>query len=191
MKHNQAFTVVELLTAMAIFSILLAIVVGIFIQSLRSQRILIHLIAINDNTGLVLEQMAREIRSGYDFCDENQALCDTVNFSNLSFFNYRGEMVNYVFNSDAKRVERNGLILTAPDVEVRDLKFRVYQDDNDENPINNICNPWRIVITMEVGSSNHRISQISRLQTTVSSRILPRESPRASEQIIQQCGSRN
>jgi len=66
-KSQAGFTLVELIVAMSIFLIAIVIIVGAFIRSLRTQRIVNHLMAVNSNTSLVIEQMAREIRTGYEF----------------------------------------------------------------------------------------------------------------------------
>ncbi|MST04418.1 MAG: prepilin-type N-terminal cleavage/methylation domain-containing protein [Candidatus Pacebacteria bacterium] len=67
-KINAGFTVVELLVSMAIFVILVGIVSGIFVNSLRIQKAVISLMATNDNSSLVLESIARDIRTGSNFC---------------------------------------------------------------------------------------------------------------------------
>ena len=74
-SSRAGFTLVELLVAFSIFAILVAVVSGSFVRSLRIQRVALELMAINDNMAITLEQMMREMRTGYNFC---------TNTSNLS-----------------------------------------------------------------------------------------------------------
>lgn len=67
-KKNEGFTVAELMVAAGFFVVVLGIVVGGFTSAIRSQRDIAALISVNNNMGLVLEQIAREIRVGQNFC---------------------------------------------------------------------------------------------------------------------------
>jgi prepilin-type N-terminal cleavage/methylation domain-containing protein len=68
MNNKHGFTLVEMLVAIAIFSIVVAIGVGGFVHALRTQREISALIATETNASTALEQMAREIRTGELFC---------------------------------------------------------------------------------------------------------------------------
>ncbi len=65
---NSGFTLVELLVAIALFTIIVGVAVGGFTNALRTQRQVSSLIATQSNVSLALEQIAREIRTGYLFC---------------------------------------------------------------------------------------------------------------------------
>ncbi|MEK7481758.1 MAG: prepilin-type N-terminal cleavage/methylation domain-containing protein [Patescibacteria group bacterium] len=64
----KAFTVIELIVAMTVFVVLMSIAAGGFIHLLKSQRVVAALMTANDSASLTMEQMAREIRTGYNFC---------------------------------------------------------------------------------------------------------------------------
>lgn len=66
---KRGFTLIELLVAIGVFSILVAIGIGGFARALHTQREVAALIASQSNVSLALEQVAREIRTGYLFCD--------------------------------------------------------------------------------------------------------------------------
>lgn len=178
-SEKHAFTIVELLVAMSIFTIVIVLVVGIFIQGLRSQRILNHLMAINDNTALVIEQAAREMRTGYGF---SQAAPNSMDFTN-----FRGEPTSYIFDLETGSISRNNVVLTTPEALITDAGFILSQNDSDDNPDDNICNPWRVSIFMSVHSIDPEIEQVSKIQTTVTSRVLPIDSPSADQALINQC----
>jgi prepilin-type N-terminal cleavage/methylation domain-containing protein len=67
---RSGFTLVELLVAIALFSIVVVIASSGFVSALRTQRQVASLISTQSNMTLVLEQMAREVRTGYLFCHE-------------------------------------------------------------------------------------------------------------------------
>jgi len=115
-RLQKGFTLIELIIAIGLFSIIVTIAVGGFVNVLRTQRQVSGLIAVQSNAGLALEQMAREIRTGYLFCRDiggttPNANCPspptapdlgcTVNAdltwtcSNLHFYNAQTEEVNY------------------------------------------------------------------------------------------------
>ena len=57
----KGFTLVELLVAIGIFSILMAVGVGGFVHALHTQREVAALIATQSNASIALEQMARDL----------------------------------------------------------------------------------------------------------------------------------
>jgi len=187
--QKQGFTLAELIVAMSVFIILLTIAVGVFIQTLKSQRLLTDLMAVSNNSGLVLEQMVREIRTGYNFSTSTGAGTDCL--AKICFTNYEGKKIDFdLVNNRVVRKENNlnQIPISAPDVSVNYLSFIVSQE-NQGGLKPSFCNPWRITILMEVASKKANVFQKIPLQTTVSSRVLPVEAPGASEQIIEQCGS--
>lgn len=69
-------TLVEFLVAFGIFTFLITIASGSFIRSVRIQRAALQLMAVNDNMGITIEQMMREMRTGYNFCTGASPLSD-------------------------------------------------------------------------------------------------------------------
>lgn len=190
---QSGFTMVELLVAMGIFSVLVTIAVGVFVNTARNQRLLIDLIAVNNNAGGVLEQMAREIRTGYRFCEEQNpaSACDTKE-NKLKFENHRGESVTYAYDETRRAVTRTvGAItsnLTAGEAYISYLSFIVAQKNQNSDSGDDQCSPWRITIVMGVRPRNVAFEdRVTRLQTTVSSRVLPSEAKDAPALVIQEC----
>lgn len=179
-KKEKGFTIVELLVAMSVFAVLLTVAVGVFVRVIRTQRNLVHRMNINNNAGSVLEQITRDLRTGYNFCPvdfENGEKCDLIETNSLVFTNRNGDSINYSLVN--KAVKKDGIQLTASDVEINRLKFIIRQD--------NVCDPWRITILMGVGSNKVEQDQYINLQATVSSRVLPRETLGAPQSVIDKC----
>lgn len=165
---RSGFTLVELLVAMGIFSVVVTIAVGGFTVALRSQRQAAGLLAANSNVSITIEQMAREIRTGYNFCTLQNCL-----LSELTFKNARGEDVTYRLNNGAierKAVPAGGSAefqkITADNVLIRHLEFYLNGREAGDG-----LQP-RITIALGVSSPEIGISgSVVNLQTTVSSRL--------------------
>ncbi len=59
---------------------------------------------INNNAGSVLEQITRDIRTGYNFCPVNFGngeKCDFIETNSLIFTNRNGDSVNYSLEDEA------------------------------------------------------------------------------------------
>lgn len=183
-KKEGGYTIVELIVAMSVFTILLTVAVGIFTRTIRIQRSLVYRMAVNNNAGLVLEQISRDIRTGYFFCGNGADPCDEDG-SSVSFIDHKGRDVTYLLDENgaiAKTTAGAGTVaLTAGDIVVKYFNFRVTQIDSD------ICNPWRITIRMRIGSDETDPGQDVMLQTTVSSRVLPVEAAGVSQEVINRC----
>jgi len=172
---QTGFTVVELLVAMSVFTILLSIAIGIFVNGLKSERYLTDLMSVNNNSGIVLEQMAREIRTGYNFALGGD--CSSITFVNgqktspgaSSITSYELE------GGKIKRTENNVEgFLTSSEILVKNLCFEIQKYGSTD--IARRCSPWRITILMEVDTRDAETnSKTSFVQTTVSSRVLPIE----------------
>lgn len=164
LKTNAGFTLVELLVAMGLFSVITSIAVGGFVSILRSERQAAGLLAANSNVSLSVEQMAREIRTGFDFCTVQSCL-----LSELSFRNAREEDVTYRLQGGAieRRVGSGAFQkITAGNVSVRYLKFYLQgrEAGDGEQP--------RVTIALGVSAIELGVSEnIASLQTTVSARL--------------------
>ena len=152
---NKGFTIIELMVAMSLFVIVVGITSGTFVRSLRTQRQLVALMAANDNASQTLEQMTREIRTGMEF---------TASASRLSFTNAADERVTY--DLAGNRIERNGRVLTASNVLVKYLTFIARGAEVGDGV------STRITVLLGVSAKGKMESFVTRLQTTVASRVL-------------------
>ncbi len=163
-SKNAGFTLAELLVAMSVFIIVTVVAVGAFIQSLKSERHLVTMIAVDNEIQTALEQMSREIRTGYLFTTStNPSVL-------LSFYNASGASTTYRLSS-ANALLRNGVPITSSNVVVKSLNFIVSQNSGS-------CSPWRVTINLGVGAAgaDKSVAPVY-IQTTVSSRTLPKDVP--------------
>ena len=167
LKNNKGFTMVELLVAIASFIIIVSIAVGGFSGALRSQRQSIALLNANYNSSLVLEQMAREIRTGTNFCINQSIACSE---SQLVFTNAYSQNVVYRLNNSGIEKSIDGGTfkkITADDVVVDYLKFILNGQTFGDGK------QTRITILMGIKSKESSVSSsVVNLQTTVSPRVL-------------------
>lgn len=165
LNSKNGFTIVELIVSMSLFVILFSITTGVFVQSLRTQRATVALIAANSNASLAIEQMAREMRTGKNFSQTSQ--------QEIDFTNAKGEAVIYKLDSSFPVIEKSadgGITfkkITADNVLVKNLNFLLFTG-SPADPY-----PPRITIIIQAGTNALQVSGVSiNLQTTVSARVL-------------------
>lgn len=162
-KKRSGFTLIELLISVSLFAIAIAISAGGFVRALRTQRQLIALISANSSASLAIEQMARAIRTGYDFeCIGVGGACEELTFRSAA-----GYDVTYLHEDGALKVRTgsgDAQSLTPADAEIRYLSFLLLDD---------ALHPPRITIIMGVTAKSYGLEgTVTSLQTTVSSRNL-------------------
>ncbi len=125
LKHNiknRGFTLVELLIAIAFFSMISVVLTGAFLAAFRSQRAAFAFLNMQNNIRFVLEVMNREMRTGTNF--------SLLAADRIRFRDDRGQIVEYCFFDRAIRKEVGGGscrassdALTARNVNVENLRF--------------------------------------------------------------------
>ena len=165
-SNSRGFTIVELLVAMGLFVILIGIATGGFIRALRTQRLIVALMAANDNVNLTLEQMAREIRTGYNFSKISDTELQFVNANNIVVF-YRLNEGAIERGTEDVFLQRTYRKITADNVKI--IGFNINLLGN--NPGDGY--PPRITISLSVGIPNKYFENVStNIQTTISARVL-------------------
>lgn len=172
LKAREGFTLLELLIGMGMFVIIATIAVGGFAHTLKTQRQAAGLIAVNSSMSLTIEQMIREVRTGYDFCVRGQ---DCLGESELSFRNAENNVVTYCLHDGAIRRGTGGGVcggsgfrnITASHVLIHSLSFAVSGNDASDGL------PPRITVSLGMSAREASIKDIVvSLQTTVSARVL-------------------
>lgn len=153
--NQKGFTLGELTVALSLFMIVIAIAMGTFIQSVRSERAIVSTTSINNNIAQTLERIAREVRTGYAFSDSTS--------SELKFVNAQNDDVSYsLSNSSIIRCLDNICSpITSDDVLISRLNF-ILSGIEERDGL-----PPRVTISMGVVGINDAVLNF---QTTVSAR---------------------
>lgn len=167
-KDRSGFGLVEMLVSLGLFAVITSVAVGGFARALRTQRQATGLLLANSNISITIEQIMREMRTGYNFCTAPGA-CPSLD--QIDFKNARGEAISYRLNGATGTIEKKidaGAYqpITADDLVVQHLEFRLQGNaaGDGEQP--------RITITLGVSSKESGVSgNIIDLQTTVSPRL--------------------
>jgi Tfp pilus assembly protein PilW len=106
MKKN-AFTLIELVVALAIFILVISLVLTLFGMGIRGQRKVIALQNVEDNARYLLGFMAKEIR---------MSTINSVSATTLNITRPDGEEVEYFFKSSNQRIQRNGQAINSNEV---------------------------------------------------------------------------
>ena len=197
-KRNEGVSLMELMVAVSVFIIVISVAVGSFVQSMRTQRIALALISANDSINLSIEQMAREIRTGYLFCTATVPIATTTPGFNcdalaldasgdheFQFANADGIIVRYRLNSATFALEKGtpnslcpgGLLspdgfcykpITADNVKVSRFVVKLNHSDTEPVPY-----PPLITLIMSVTSKEPDVESLN-IFTDMETSISPR-----------------
>ncbi|MEA2112536.1 MAG: type II secretion system protein [Patescibacteria group bacterium] len=184
-KFLTGFTLVEMITAVAIFSMVMVIAMGALLAVLNANKQNQAIQTAVNNLSLAMEMMSREIRVGYTYhCGTTGAITDTRNCSAgetyLALEPFDGNPTDVgdqvVYRLLGNRIQRsddsgaNFLNLTASAVVLQELKFYVSGSSTSDN-----VQP-RVLITVsgyvDLGSIGDRGKSYFNLQTTASQRLI-------------------
>lgn len=170
---KKGFTLIELMTALSIFIIVMTISMGSILGAFDANRKSRSLKSVMNNLNLAVESMSREMRYGQTYhcgsgdvtlpqnCPEGGTL--------VSFLSSEAEQITYRLNGTAleRRVgEGDYVAVTAPEVVIDDLTFYVLGTDPEDT-----LQP-KILIKIESHAGSGRGRSDFTLQTMVSQRPL-------------------
>lgn len=162
-KNNKknGLTMIELIVAVGIFGLVISMVSGIFILSLQSQRRIIALRNIEDNSRFVIESMGREIRTGKNFNGGGNS---------ISFTNAKGEAIIYRLSNNTVEKSFDGGTtfspMTGTEVTIDYVNFNLIGQATGDGLQPRIT--VAIGITSRVGNQSANL----KIQTTISERLL-------------------
>lgn len=171
-KNNKGVTLLEMVVAVAIFSVAVLAAMGIFNMAIEGQRNVIAAQNLQESLRYSLEMMGKEIRmaqkvSGSDcpgFGMGNKVYRTSA--SELYFKNIKGECVKYFLDNNRLKIKRadNEDFLTPDEIKINKLNFYVVDDGV-------ASEQSRVTVLIEaeaVGKEMHK--QKMQIQTTISSR---------------------
>lgn len=154
-------TMIELIVAVGIFSLVIGTTIGIFVLAISTQRRITALRNVDDNIRFTIESMAREIKTGKNFSSVA---------GSLSFTNANGEAVVYRLNANAVEKSSDGgtnySAVTGSEVTINYLNFYLMGQSAGDG-----LEP-RVTITVGTTSQAGNQSANLKIQTTVSERTL-------------------
>lgn len=164
-KNNiRGFTLIEMLVAVFMFSVVMAVASGFFAKTMVLQRRLFLMQQVQENVNFVLESMAREIRVGH-IC-ELQTLCQSGTVLNLEH-PVNGSIQYSLLGDQVQRIEDGtATIISSSAVKFTRLNFLISGIENFDGK-----QPRVTIILRARATSGDQFSEIN-AQTTVSPRFL-------------------
>lgn len=178
MFRNKGFTLVEMLVAIFVFSIIIGVVIGIFVSSVRLQRRNLAHYELLNQTSYVMEYMSRVLRmakkdSAGNCIELNKNYL--VSGSSITFLNYEDKCQEFALNSETEQLKVRTstddtignlgefIPLTSSALKIKNFNISLLGDDSGDK-----LQP-RVTIFLEIeGRENTKL----KIQTTVSQRNL-------------------
>lgn len=125
--RQSGLTLIEIVIAVGIFTLLVGTVAGVFATFARGQRSGLEQATLLGDAQTFLELLEREVRTGYGNTFSGSG-------STFAFKNQEGLPVTYGLDSTGTRIQRNGVAVTSAAFEVRSLDFSVTASGVDPGP---------------------------------------------------------
>ncbi len=181
-KSKRAFTLVEILVSIAIFSLLIAGPTGFFISSIKGQKKALSTQELIDNASYFLEYFSRAVRMAQKEKNigspEACLSFDGINYEltegpGIKFINYKGECQKIYLESSTKRLkeERGGQetgYLTSVNLEVVDFQVKLFGETQSDNFQPKVT----VLLKMKGTSQSEEMNPEISIQTTLSQRNL-------------------
>jgi len=175
---NKSYTLIEVLVAVGIFTIIIAAPTGFLVGSLKGQQKALASQKLLDNTSYTLEYMSRALRMAKKELSAPACLSQnglnyqiTRSETGLRFINYKEECQEFFLEQKRLKESKDGIenYLTSEDLEITSLKFKLsgeLQTDNDQP---------RVTLFLEIKggkSLKAELQPLIKIQTTISQRNL-------------------
>ena len=164
--HSKGgFTLIEILVAIGIFSLVISVTVGVFVGSSKSQKKTVELYDTQREANYLMETVSRELRMAMAISDDQQDNDD----SEIEFTNYDSVLMKYCRavstggcdDVNGNYFARDGEIINSSDVIIEDLTFYT-SDDFSNQPV--------VTIVMKVKSTGNYGTDIT-LQNSIAMRL--------------------
>ena len=179
MKHNHnkfqvpsskfydknGFTLVEILVAIGIFSLVISVAVGTFVGGSSSQKKIMELSDTQREAGYLMETVSRELRMATAIDPSQEKNSD----SDIEFTNYENILIEYCradqngsCNIAGKYFARDGEIINSSSIEITDLTFYTSETFANVQPV--------ITVVMKVKSTGRYGTEFT-LQNSIALRL--------------------
>ena len=185
-KYKKAFTLVEILVSIAIFSLLIAGPTGFFISSIKGQKKALSSQELIDNASYFLEYFSRAVRMAQKAKDTGCLSFSNLNYEliagpGIKFVNYKGECQEiFLFLDEQTKTYRikeirkalDGIpkegFLTASNLEVSSFQVKL----SGETQGDNLQPKVTVLLKMKGTSQSEEMNPEISIQTTLSQRNL-------------------
>ena len=166
--NKKGFTLVELIVAVFIFSVLVALAGGSFISALSLQRRALNIKKVEENGRFILELMAREIRVANPIATGDNS-CPASGTSILAFTHPVNGAIEYSLSGNQVHRRVNGVdsIISSPDVEASRLIFCISGNTTGDDRQPRVS----IILGLKTPGSAADVAFLD-LETSVSQRVL-------------------
>ncbi len=171
---SRGFTLVEMIVAVFLFSIVMVVAVGALVSIVQANRKAQSVKSVMNNLNFSLESMTRAIRTGTAY--DCPGSCQTAGSDSFSFLDKDGRNITYSYgkNGDTGQIFRaigtaDAQALTAPEVKIDSLQFYL----RGESAADDVQPRVLIVVKGTAGPDDKTRTEFS-LQTLVTQRILDR-----------------
>lgn len=188
-SRSSGFTLVEMIIAVALFSIVMLVCVSALLALVSANRKAHALQSVMNNLNVTLDGMARNIRMGSNYhCGSNGTLtltqdCSSNGDTYFAFVPYGNTtsdpLTIYNFNSTTHRIEKQSggssmLPITAPEVTIDDMHFYVVGTARgcNVNPCDTVQPKVVIVIKGTAPVANSKARSTFHVQVTAVQRLL-------------------
>ena len=179
LSSKSGFTLVEMLVAVAIFSIVLVVAMGAILTIIDANRKAQTLSSVMTNLNFALESMTRTIKTGVDPVLSGGVL--EVDAIDLSGGDFTRRKISFKLDESSgqgqivRRIGSSGsyIPITAPEVDITKMNFALYGESVPPTQSSGEFDQPRTLITIEgVVTISEDIQSTFRIQTTVSQRRL-------------------
>lgn len=183
-KKNGGFTLIELMVAISIFSLVMVISMGAIFTVINSNRKAQSLRSVMDNLNFTVDSITRTIRFGTNYhCGASGILTDPQNCpageSTMTVMDSDGNTVTFTKTGSQITRSINGgtpIPFTSPDVVVEEVSFRVFGSAPYDAGAD-LFQPRALIVIKGYVDARTESKSTFALQTTVSQRTFDFESP--------------
>lgn len=176
--NNKGFTLIEMMISVALFSILMVAVLGIFNYSVKAHEKILNSQEILNQTSYAMEYMSRSLRMAQKDIAGTDCLGDVANAgktyinpvaNSIKFINYGGDCQEFYLDGNIlkEKIGVDGVPLISSEFIVNSINFEISGDGDD-----NLQPRITIFLDIETNTADPDKHTQLKIQTSVSQRNL-------------------